>query len=119
MGGNPCMGWVMGGFQYHVARQFMGRLLRRHIDGKWEYISTAAAREEAGFGAMEKYIWRKQNTVAQFIATQMLLYLCEETERTPGVWVGMRWWEQAGLDMTGARDTAEEAAEVDGDGMER
>ena len=71
------MGRVLGGFQEHMLRQFTGRLLRRHIDRKWEYISVAAAKKAAGFEAMEEYIWRKQNTVTQFIATGMLLYLCE------------------------------------------
>ena len=32
--------------------------------------------------------------------------------------VGMPWWEQAGLDLARARET-EEAAEVDGDVMEK
>ena len=41
--------------------------------------------------------------VAQFIATLSLLYLCEKIDRTPGEWVGMRWWEQAGIDLVGAR----------------
>ena len=117
MGGNPYMGRLLGGFQDHVARQFTGRLLRRHIDGKWKYISAAAAREEAGFEAIEEYIWIKQNTVAQFIATRMLFYLCEETKRTPGVWVVMLWWVQAGLDMAGVRETAAASAEADRGGM--
>ena len=51
---------------------------------------------------MEEYIWRRQNTITQFIATQSLLDLCEETQSTPGARVGMPWWEQAGLDLEGA-----------------
>ena len=35
-------------------------------------------------------IWRRQNAVPQYIATQLLLDLCKGTERTPGAWVGMR-----------------------------
>ena len=46
---------------------------------------------------------RMQNTVEQFIATQSLLDLCEETDRTPGARIMMRWWEQAGIDLSGAR----------------
>ena len=40
-------------------------------------------------------------------------------ERIPGVRVGMKWWEQAAIDLTGTRDTA--AAEDEGvkDGMEQ
>ena len=63
----------------------------RRADGKWDYTS-AAARAEAGFDAMEEYIWKIQNMIAQYIVTQSLLDLCEAMERTPGVRVGMQWW---------------------------
>ena len=41
--------------------------------------------------------------------------LCEATKRTPGARVGMRWWEQASIDLAGARETATAAAEADED----
>ena len=65
----PRMGRVLEGFQDQVERQLTGRLPRRRTDGKWEYTPAAAAREEAGFKAVGEYIWRRHNTVAQFIAT--------------------------------------------------
>ena len=34
-----------------------------------EYTSAEAEREEAGFEPMETYIWKRKNTVAQYIAT--------------------------------------------------
>ena len=70
------------------------------------HLSGGGKREEAGFKAMEKYTRIRHNTVLQSIATQSILDLCEETERTPGVWVGMPWWEQAGIDLAGARERA-------------
>ena len=111
------MGWVLGGFQYQVAPQLMGRLPRRRTYKKWEYTLASEAREESGFEVMEEYSWRRQNAVTQFIDTQSLLDLCEETERTPGARVGVWWWEQAGFDLSGARETTESAEEADGDGM--
>ena len=60
---------------------------------------------------MEDYIWKRQKTFAQYIARKLFLDLCEVTERTPGARVGMRWWEQAGIDLAGARYTVEEKAE--------
>ena len=95
----------------------MGRLPRRRTYEKWEYTLASEAREESGFEVMEEYSWRRQNTVTQFIDTQSLLDLCEETERTPGARVGVWWWEQAGFDLAGARETTESAEEADGDGM--
>ena len=65
----PCMGQILGGFQYQVVRRLTGRLPRRWTDSKWEYTLAAVAREEAGFEEMEEYIQRRKNMVAQFIAT--------------------------------------------------
>ena len=63
------MGRVLGGFQDQVARRLTGRLPRRRLDRRQEYTLVEAAREEAGFEPMETYIRRRQNTVAQYIAT--------------------------------------------------
>ena len=68
-------------------------------------------REEAGFQIMEHYIRRRKNTATQYIATRSLLDLCEETDRAPGERVGMRWLEQADINLTGARETAAAEAE--------
>ena len=46
------------------------------------------------------------------------MYLYEVAERKQGARVGMRLWEQAGIDMTGAMETAEAAVEDDKDGLE-
>ena len=55
--------------------------------------------------------------VTQFISTLSVLDLCDETERTLGVWVEMRWWYQAGIDLAGAREMTAVAAEADENGM--
>ena len=95
-----------------MARQLTGWLLRRTPDGKWINTLAAKTREEDGFLTMEEYIRRCQNTVAQYIATQSLLDLCEGSERATGVQVGMFWCEQERLDLAGAREV--EAAVVEG-----
>ena len=66
---------------------------------------------------METCIQQRQNVVTQYIATQLLLDLCEAAERKQGERVGMWWWEQEGIDLTGSRETMEEAAEADKDGL--
>ena len=65
---------------------------------------------------MEEYIRRRQNTVANYIATWSLLDLCEVSERVPEVRVGMRWWEQVGLDLEGAQEAEAEAEAVAAEG---
>ena len=49
--------------------------------------------------------------VTQYIATRSLLDLCEWSERSMGGWVGVWWWDQVGINMSGAREAA---AEEDG-----
>ena len=39
-------------------------------------------------------------------------------ERKRGTQEGTRWWEQAGIDLAGAKETAAAASEVDKDGIE-
>ena len=48
--------------------------------------------------------------VAQYIATRPILDLCERSTRRPGLRVSWRWWEQAGIDVEGAKKRATEAA---------
>ena len=60
---------------------------------------------------MEEYIQRRQNTVAQYIATRSLLDLCEESERALRARVGVRWWYQLGINTSGAREVAAAAVE--------
>ena len=52
---------------------------------------------------MEEYIWRRQNMFAQFISTRFIMDLCGGTERTLQARVGMQWWDQAVIDLTGGR----------------
>ena len=92
-----------------------GRILQRQEDSIWEYTLTAAAREEAGFKATEKYIRKRHNMSAQFIATRLIMELCEGTDRTLMAPVGMQWWEKSGIILTGAKERAEAATDVDAD----
>ena len=88
-----CMGRSLGsplGWQGGLR----GRHLNQWEDGGWYYPPMETAMEEAGFDEMVAYALKRNNTVAQYIATRPILDLCEETVRRPGVWVARRWWEQ-------------------------
>ena len=52
-----------------------------------------------GLGEVDMYVLRRQNTVAQYIATCPILELCLAIERRPEARVTRRWWEQAGLNF--------------------
>ena len=64
------------GVQAQVVRRPTGKLLQRKTYGTWKYTLAEAAREAIGFLTMEEYARRRQNTVAQYIATLSLLELC-------------------------------------------
>ena len=55
-------------------------------------------------------VLRRQNTVAQFIATRPILGLCEVAERGRRTRVPHRWWEQSGINWKLAREKGERAA---------
>ena len=78
-----------------------GHIPWRRADGRWYYTSVEATIEEAGFDPVETYIRKSQNTVMQYIATLPILDLCKAAERKQGARLGMRWWEQAVLDLVG------------------
>ena len=91
-------------FQGRVARRLIGRLPRHGRDGKWVYPPLAGVLKEAGVVRARTSFLRRQNTVAQFIATQPILGLCEVAERRQGTRVPQRWWEQSGIDWKLARE---------------
>ena len=68
-------------------------------------------RSEKGRGIVRARtsVLRRQNTVAQFVATRPILVLCEGTERLGGTRVPQRWWEQPGIDWRLAREKNERA----------
>ena len=55
-------------------------------------------------------VLRRQNTVAQFIATRPILGLCEVAEKRRVTRVPQRWWEQSGIDWSLEREKAAAAA---------
>ena len=82
---------ALDAFQGRVARRLTGRMPRRGRDGKWLYLLLAGATKEAGIVQARTSVLRRQNTVAQFVATKPILVLCEGTERRGGTWVPQRW----------------------------
>ena len=75
----------------------------------------AGATKEAGIVRARTSVLRRQNTVAQFIATRPILGLCEVTERRGGgTRVPQQWWEQPGIDWRLAREQGERATEAAG-----
>ena len=59
--------------------------------------------KEAGLTDIRSSIQRRQNTVAQYIATRPLLDICEGARQREGARVTFRWWEKSGIDWEKAK----------------
>ena len=73
---------------------------------------------EAGLTDIRKSIANLQNTVAQYIATRPLLYLCEGARAREGAKVPMRWWDQADIDWETAKSKGVEQDSTGGSGTD-
>ena len=100
----PRMEWALDSFQNGAARRLTGRQPRRRGEGRWTYPPLKEATREAGFGGIRKSITRRQNTVAQYIATQPIMDLCEWDTQRLGARVSRRWWEQEVIDLERQRE---------------
>ena len=98
---------ALDAFQSRVARRLTGHMPRRGRDGKWLYLPLEGATKEAGIVRVRTSVLRRQNTVAQFVATRTIMVLCEGTERREGTWVPQRWWEQPRIDWRLAQEQKE------------
>ena len=63
---------------------------------------------EAGLQEVETYVYRHQNTAAQYITARKIMDLCLAAKRRPGPRVKTRWWEQEGLELEGMRKATQE-----------
>ena len=100
---------ALGSFWSRVARRLTGKQPRRKKDGSWDYLPLTEAMGGAGIEGIRKSITRRQNTVSQYIASRLILDLCEKATWRPGAMVSRRWWEQAGIDLEGAKKRAAES----------
>ena len=62
--------------------------------------------QEAGFEEIRKAITRRQNTVAQYIATRPIMDLYERATQRRGARVSRRWWEKERIELEAAKERA-------------
>ena len=94
---------ALDSFMHGAVKRITGTQPRRGWDRKWFYPSLEGANKEAGFKEIRTSITNRQNTVAQYIATQQLLELYEGTKQIGGVRVSRRWWYQKEIDWETAK----------------
>ena len=78
---------ALNSFMHGSARRITERHPRRGWDRKWFYPSLEGAMKESGFKDIRTLINNRQITVAQYIATQTLMDLCEGTNQIGGAMV--------------------------------
>ena len=101
-----------------AARRLTGRQPRREKDGDWHYPSLKGAMQEAGLTDIRTSILKRQNTVAQYIATRPLLDLCKGARAREREKLPLRWWDQAGIDWETAKAKGVETDRTDGTGTD-
>ena len=79
----PRMERSLDSFQHMVARRITIRQKRRLGGGSWAYPPFEEAMGLVGFEGISKFISRRQNMVAQYIATRKLLDLFERSAQRP------------------------------------
>ena len=77
--------------QSMFARRLTGNQPRRWTYGSWDHPPLEEALGEAGLEGIRNSVTRRQNKVAQYIATRPILDLCERATRRPRVRVSHRW----------------------------
>ena len=107
----PRMERGLSSFRQRVVRHITRTQPRIYGGGSWEYNSLEEAMVKSGFEGIGTYITRRQNTVAQNIATQPIMDLCVKSSRRPGAWVSRRWWEQDGLYLEGGKNRSSEESD--------
>ena len=103
---------ALSAFIHRATRRLTGRQPRKGRDGKWHYPSLEGDMKETGLTDVRTSINRRQNTVAQYIATRPLLELCEGAKQREGARVTLSWWDQSGIDWekAKAKETETESA---------
>ena len=83
---------ALQGFHNRAARR-IGNKMARLVNGEWFYPPLEEAFQEAGLFSIEMYIYRRQQSIAQHIATRPIYAACRAARRRTGSPTRQaRWW---------------------------
>ena len=80
MGGYPPYGTGPGGFPIPVGTATDGAAATAEVGQKVVVHLSGGGERGGGVEPVETYIWRRRNTVAQYISTRPILDMCEAAE---------------------------------------
>ena len=90
---NPHIGSVFGISHHRMDHRMTGRQPWQVRYELWLYPPLEAAMAEVVLKEVNTYVYRHQNTVANFITNRPIMYLCLATERRLGSRVTKHYWE--------------------------
>ena len=79
----PQMLQALSAFHNRVARRIANKLPQRQRDGSWTYPPLSEALKDAGLYSLQTYISRRQNTIAEWVATRPIYQLCHQALPVP------------------------------------
>jgi hypothetical protein len=85
---------ALEGFHWRVARRLAGK--QPYLDlwtGEWVYPPIDKVLEEVGMYSIDHYVKKRQNAVADYVATRPIFDLCQESEWSTGSNSSRRWWD--------------------------
>ena len=74
----PCILIVINSLHNRVALRISGRMPQWMWNGTWYYPSIGEALADAGLDTIGVYVYRRQNNVNQYIATQTIFNIVVE-----------------------------------------
>ena len=85
---------LLEGFHHRQDRRIAGMTEWHTTSGEWECSLVADALETKGIWKINKYILRRQATIAVQVAFRPIYDLCTGEEKNLGASRFMRWWDQ-------------------------
>ena len=79
----PHIKHILGGFHQIVARNILGKIPWRRKEATWEYNCLGDAMRALVIEDIKNNISRWKKTVARYVSTCLILYLCLYVERRP------------------------------------
>ena len=89
----PAILKLLEGFHHRVARR-LSNMGPRLVEEEWHYPPIEEALEASGLYTMLEYIERRQNTIAEYVATRPIYHACTGSTRHPGSSRRTMWWTQ-------------------------
>ena len=89
---SPSIGKTLGRFHHRMVQRLTGKMTQKNLVGIWKYPFLAKAMLEADVQEVETYISCRQNTVAKFITTRLIMELFLTAARRPGAWILKQRW---------------------------